>query len=139
MILYTCKTNSLLITYKLLPILNLALALNSFYLRLSDFGKINAPVFLKKILGQSRRLSVVIKGVCVFVSLMIGFSSLAEARSVKSLIEIRRQNVVVQQWDLSCGAAALTTLLNYQHNDFVTEKEVANALMNRPEYIKTPD
>jgi len=128
MIFYTCKTNIFLITRTCLTVLKL----NSFYFRTSDSGKTNA-------LGQSRRLSVAIKTVCVFVSLLIGFSSLAEARPVKSLIEMRRQNVVVQQWDLSCGAAALTTLLNYQHNDFVTEKEVANALMNRPEYIKTPD
>jgi predicted double-glycine peptidase len=68
----------------------------------------------------------------------ISFPGLSETHPVKSLIEMRREKVIVQQWDLSCGAAALTTLLNYQHNDFVTEKEVANALMRRPEYIKNP-
>ena len=51
---------------------------------------------------------------------------------------MRRENVVVQQWDLSCGAAALTTLLNFQHQDMVTEKQVATALMGREEYIKNP-
>ena len=51
---------------------------------------------------------------------------------------MRHDKVVLQQWDLSCGAATLTTLLNNQHNDFVTEKEVANALMSRAEYIKNP-
>jgi hypothetical protein len=44
----------------------------------------------------------------------------------------------MQEWDLSCGAAALTTLLNYQHGDQVTEKEVANALMRREEYVRNP-
>ena len=44
----------------------------------------------------------------------------------------------MQKWDLSCGAAALTTLLNFQHQDMVTEKEVATALMGREEYIKNP-
>ena len=63
---------------------------------------------------------------------------LSEPRPVKSLIEMRHDKVVLQQWDLSCGAATLTTLLNNQHNDFVTEKEVANALMSRAEYIKNP-
>jgi predicted double-glycine peptidase len=73
-----------------------------------------------------------------FLCAMTSFPSLSEGRPVKSLIEMRRDKVVMQQWDLSCGAAALTTLLNYQHNDLVTEKEVANALMSRPEYLKNP-
>jgi predicted double-glycine peptidase len=51
---------------------------------------------------------------------------------------MRRENVVIQKWDLSCGAAALTTMLNFQHQDMVTEKEVATALMGREEYIKNP-
>lgn len=64
---------------------------------------------------------------------------LAQQGPVKSLLEMRHQNVVIQKWDLSCGAAALTTLLNYQHGENLTEKEVAVALMNRPEYIDQPE
>ena len=63
---------------------------------------------------------------------------MAEQRVVKSVLEIRQKNVVMQEWDLSCGAATLTTLLNFQHGDLVTEKEVATALMNRDIYIKNP-
>lgn len=63
----------------------------------------------------------------------------AERRAVRSLLEIRQDKVVVQQWDLSCGAAALTTILNYQHGDMVSEREVALALINRKEYIDNPD
>jgi hypothetical protein len=62
-----------------------------------------------------------------------------DIRPVRSLLEIRRTNVVVQEWDLSCGAAALTTILNYQHGDPVTEKEVARALVNRKEYLERPE
>jgi predicted double-glycine peptidase len=51
---------------------------------------------------------------------------------------MRRENMVMQQWDLSCGAAALTTLLNFQHHDMVTEKQVATGLMGREEYVKNP-
>ncbi|TFV93918.1 peptidase C39 [Oxalobacteraceae bacterium OM1] len=51
---------------------------------------------------------------------------------------MRRENVVIQQWDLSCGAAALATLLRYQHGEDVDEKEVAVALMKREEYIRNP-
>lgn len=58
---------------------------------------------------------------------------------VTSLLELRQNNVVMQEWDLSCGAAALTTLLRYQHGLDVSEKEVALAMVNRKEYIEDPD
>jgi len=58
---------------------------------------------------------------------------------VTSLLELRQRNVVVQQWDLSCGAAALSTILRYQHGLDVTEKEVATEMIGRQEYIDNPD
>ncbi len=122
--------------------LNILLILNSVYSKLIDSKKIGIIAYLKTLIRKCvilpRAPVAAVKGGCFFILLILSFSSFAEARSVKSLLEIRRENVVVQQWDLSCGAAALTTLLNYQHNDFVTEKEVANSLMNRPEYIQSP-
>jgi predicted double-glycine peptidase len=57
---------------------------------------------------------------------------------VRSLLEMRHHNVIIQSWDLSCGAAALATLLRYEWGDPVTEKQVANGLMARKEYIKNP-
>jgi predicted double-glycine peptidase len=57
---------------------------------------------------------------------------------VKSLLEMRQDRVVVQQWDLSCGAAALATLLNYQHGDPVSEREIAKGLIQREEYLAEP-
>lgn len=68
-----------------------------------------------------------------------GVGSAAERKTVQSLLEMRRDKVVVQEWDLSCGAAALATLLNYQHGDPVTEKEVAKGLIQRDEYLANPD
>ncbi len=59
-------------------------------------------------------------------------------KPVQSLLEMRRVNVVVQKWDLSCGAAALATLLHYQHHDFVSEREIAKRLISRKEYIEMP-
>lgn len=70
-----------------------------------------------------------------------GFGGYCQAQSaapVRSLLEIRQDKVVVQQWDLSCGAAALATVLNYQHGDPVSEKEVAIGMMGRQEYIENP-
>jgi len=58
---------------------------------------------------------------------------------VTSLLEFRQRNMVIQEWDLSCGAAALATVLRYQHGLDVTEKEIAASLVNRPEYIQNPE
>jgi uncharacterized protein len=60
-------------------------------------------------------------------------------RPVTSLLEMRQKNVVVQEWDLSCGAAALATILNYQHDDPVSEREIAAGLISREEYLANPD
>jgi predicted double-glycine peptidase len=73
---------------------------------------------------------------------LVGFfavSKAAEVTPVRSLMEIRQQNIVMQEWDLSCGAAALTTILRYQYGDSVTEKEVALGLIDRDIYIENPD
>ena len=61
------------------------------------------------------------------------------APPVKSLLELRRDKVVVQEWDLSCGAAALATILNHQHGDPVSEREIAEGLIEREEYIEHPE
>lgn len=58
---------------------------------------------------------------------------------VTSLQEMRTRNVVLQQWELSCAAAALATVLRYQYGLPVTERSVALGLINRPEYFANPD
>ncbi len=60
-------------------------------------------------------------------------------KPVRSLLEMRQSKVVIQKWDLSCGAAVLTTLLKYQHGIDTDEKTVAKGLINRTEYIKDPE
>lgn len=60
------------------------------------------------------------------------------AQPVRSLLEMREERVVVQEWDLSCGAAALATVLNYQFDDPVSEREIALGLMHRSEYVEDP-
>ena len=59
-------------------------------------------------------------------------------RAVMSLLEQRQSLVVMQDWDYSCGAASLATLLNFQHGDPATEREIALGLMARPEYVENP-
>lgn len=66
-------------------------------------------------------------------------TALARDRApVRSLLEMRQDKVVVQQWDLSCGAAALATILNYQHNDAISEREIAKGLIKRDAYVADP-
>ena len=60
------------------------------------------------------------------------------ARPVKSLLEMRQDRVTVQKWDLSCGAAALRTILKYQYDDPVSERDIAKALIGRDKYIDNP-
>lgn len=63
----------------------------------------------------------------------------ADRKPVTSLMEFREKNVVIQEWDLSCGAAVLTSLLRYQHGIDVTEKQVASAMIKRDEYMSNPE
>jgi predicted double-glycine peptidase len=61
----------------------------------------------------------------------------AEGRGpVRSLLEIRQANVIVQQWDISCGAAALATLLTYHHGEPVSEKAVAQAMLGKTDPLR---
>lgn len=57
---------------------------------------------------------------------------------VRSMIEQRHDMVVMQDWDLSCGAAALATLLTYQMRDPTTEEEITRSLIKREEYMANP-
>lgn len=47
---------------------------------------------------------------------------------VRSMLELRQAGVVRQGWDLSCGAAALSTVLN-QLGDPASEAEIVEALL----------
>lgn len=86
-----------------------------------------------RIQGGSRIRAAV--ALCLLLAADVAF---AGSPAVKSLLEMRRENVVIQEFDLSCGAAALATVLRYQHGEQVSEKEIATTLMKRSEYIENP-
>lgn len=72
---------------------------------------------------------------------MLLVSAPAEVKArepVISLQEKRQANVIIQQWDISCGAAALATVLTYQFDDPISEREIATSLMSREEYLADP-
>jgi predicted double-glycine peptidase len=55
---------------------------------------------------------------------------------VRSLRELRQANVVRQQWDLSCGAAALSTLLTYHLDAPVSEAEIIRDILRRSDPVR---
>ena len=58
-------------------------------------------------------------------------ASASGAKLVRSLAEIRGQDVVRQEWDLSCGAAVVATIFTYQLGRPTTERDVAVAMLKR--------
>ena len=64
--------------------------------------------------------------------------ALEPPRPVKSLLEMRHDRVAIQNWDLSCGAAAVATVLNYQYDDPVPERDIAKGLIGRDKYLDNP-
>ena len=85
-----------------------------------------------------RRALAVLSAIVTWVIFASGNATAQEVRAVKSLLEMRRENVIIQNWDLSCGAAALATLLNFQHDDPVSEREIAKGLVTRTRYLNYP-
>jgi predicted double-glycine peptidase len=80
-----------------------------------------------------------IAGALILATFFVYGSEPAEAyQPVRSLLEIRHDRVSIQKWDLSCGAAALATLLHDQFGEPVTEKQIAQALMSRTDYVEHP-
>jgi len=59
----------------------------------------------------------------VWVATPTGGDNLYSVR-VRSLVEMRFDKIVRQAYDLSCGAAALATLLTYFYGDETSEREV---------------
>lgn len=68
-------------------------------------------------------------------ALLVPFAD-AGAQPVRSLLEMRREDVVVQQWDTSCGAAALATVLTYTFKDRVSERAVAEGMLRRTDPLR---
>ena len=93
--------------------------------------------------GRRRTPPAVARGLLILVASLAvlavpGAASAAGRAPVRSLLEMRQDKVVVQKWDLSCGAAALATLLTYQYDDPVPEREITRGLIQREEYLADP-
>jgi predicted double-glycine peptidase len=76
-----------------------------------------------KYLRQPQRLLKAATTLPILCLLLLGSPSYG----VQSLKEIREAGVIIQNWDTSCGAAAMATVFTYHFNDPSTEREVAQA------------
>ena len=55
---------------------------------------------------------------------------------VRTLKEMRDDQVVRQKWDMTCGAAAISTLLTYDFKDITPETAVVTWLLRRTDPVK---
>ena len=60
-------------------------------------------------------------------------------KPVLSLKEIRNDGVVRQKWDISCGAAALSTLLTYQFKDNTPETDIVVWMFHRTDAARVKE
>jgi len=68
--------------------------------------------------------------------LAVGIGALRETKPVRSWHELRQEAVVRQKWDMSCGAAALSTLFTYDLGVPVSESEVVVWILRRTDVVK---
>jgi predicted double-glycine peptidase len=53
------------------------------------------------------------------------------AKPIRTLKDLRDEGVVRQRWDMSCGAAALSTILTYDFNDNTPEAAIVVWILHR--------
>jgi predicted double-glycine peptidase len=58
------------------------------------------------------------------------------SKNIRSLKEIRNEGVVRQRWDMSCGAAALSTLLTYDFKDNTPETSIVVWILHRVDPVR---
>jgi len=57
-------------------------------------------------------------------------------KSFRSLIEIRNESTVRQKWDLSCGSAALSTILTHHYGDKISEAVIITSILRITDPVK---
>ena len=70
---------------------------------------------------------------CALLGLPVGH---AQQQQYTSLKEMRERGVVMQQWETSCAAATLATVLTYGFRDAVTERYVVAKMLDKTDAAK---
>ena len=61
---------------------------------------------------------------------------LGATKKVRTMKDIRGEGVVRQKWDMSCGAAALSTLLTYEFKDNTSETAIVVWILHRVDPVR---
>jgi predicted double-glycine peptidase len=72
----------------------------------------------------------------VYAQVAIDSDGIRATKTVRTLKEMRNAHVVRQQWDMTCGAAALSTLLTYDFKDNTPESAVVVWILRRTNPVK---
>ena len=100
-------------------------------------------MFSEKLPGHAALLrlahSLQVLFVCALATVAAPLCQAAEMEVFRSLKEIREQGVVMQEWENSCAAASLATVLTYGFHDPVSEQQVALDMLQNtsPEKVKS--
>jgi predicted double-glycine peptidase len=68
---------------------------------------------------------------CLAAQIGINDAGLRASRPLRSMKDLRDQDLVKQRFDFSCGAAALATMLRYGFGDDVSEQQILIDLFNQ--------
>jgi len=79
------------------------------------------------------------RSIALFFVAFLSVGPAQAERPVRSLLEMRQENVIIQQWDNSCAAAALATVLTYDRGYPVTEEQVAHGLLRQTDALRVKD
>ena len=76
---------------------------------------------------------------CLLAFMFTNLCRADEPAWFKSLQEIREQGVVMQEWENSCAAASLATVLTYGFHDPVSEQQIALDMLSNtsPDKVRT--
>jgi predicted double-glycine peptidase len=93
-------------------------------------------------LSKNGMLALVLAGVSLFTTLPACSQTWEDegvqgaGKSIRTLKEIRGEGVVRQKWDMSCGAAALSTLLTYDFKDNTPESAIVVWILHRVDPVR---
>ena len=68
--------------------------------------------------------AIALNSVSLSAQISIGAEGLRADRPMRSMKDLRDENLVKQRFDFSCGAAALATMLRYGFGDNVSERQI---------------
>jgi predicted double-glycine peptidase len=72
----------------------------------------------------------------LYAQVVIDQAETRATKTVRTLKEMRDEQVVRQKWDMTCGAAAVSTLLTYDFKDRTSETAVVTWILRRTDPVK---